>query len=441
MNFAEDLLRHTVIVGSSKTGTTGLFSTVRDGLARSGESTYSLYERHDRRTYEYLDLYAPNRLVVAKLLVTNRSFNWRVAADFQRRVLMVRDPRDTLISAMLFFPSLAVAKGVTERKLDRFTRLVRRKESDPRSISVRELLDEAYTLRSRGVDEPTAYSSRFRRTMAYDNRVESFLVRYESFVDRDLADLEEHLGFELGSDKSDAGHSHIMRTGSYGGWRDWFVPSDVDFFRPLLHDYMSRYGYEDTWDLAPEPAIRSEDASGYVKRSCDTRRQQRALFRDRNVTSEARVALLRAHADVGNADAALQLGRLLLDRSGTSDTGEAVERIEFAASTGSAKAMRLLARCYREGIGVERDRARANFWMRGFRQIREVENLRKRVAEQQPPDNAPTATEKTPRSEQERARARTAPRPSFLHRAGTRAKKSLRRLRPRLRPGPVGSER
>lgn len=434
-------MRHIVIVGSSKTGTTGLFYAVRNGLDRSGEPFYSLYEKHNGRIYTYLDLYAPNRLVVAKLLVTNKTFDWKVAADFRFRVLIVRDPRDTLISALLFFPSLAVAQGVPAHKISKFTGLIRRKESDPLSISMRELLGEAYTLNSPGVNEDTAYSSRFRRTMAYHDRVESFLVRYESFVDGDLTDLEEHLGFKLGSGKSDSSYSHIERTGSYGGWHDWFVPSDIDFFRPLLHDYMSRYGYEDTWDLAQEPSIRSEDASGYIERSCDARRQQRALFGNREVTSEDRTTLLRGRADAGNAEASLQLGELLLDRDDASVTDEAVERIEFAAGTGSAKAMQLLSRCYREGIGVARDEPRANFWLRGSRQIRKTQELRKEVDELRAREKALTATVNRLRAELEKAKTRPAPRRSLLHRAGARAKRGLRRSSTWIRTRSRGNDR
>ena len=432
-------MRHIVIVGSSKTGTTGLFYSVRSGLERSGEPFYSLYEKHSARIYRYLDLYAPNRLVVAKLLVTNKTFDWRVAAEFRSRLLIVRDPRDTLVSALLFFPVLAVNQGVSSRKIEQFTEIIRRKEADPKSVSMRELLERAYTLNATEVNEDTAYSSRFRKTMAYNDRVESFVVRYEAFVDGNLADLEDHLGFKLGSGKSASSYSHIERTSSYGGWRNWFVDSDIDYFRSLLNDYMTRYGYEDDWELSPDPTIRTEEASGYIERSCRTRKEQRAIYGNREETSEERVELLRGRADAGDSDASLQLGEMLLEQAGDPAAAEGAARLDFAACTGSVKAMQLLSKCYREGLGVAPDVARAAFWQREARQLRKAQELRKEVEELRAREKELAAAQKQLRSELDKAKQlakqRAKPTPSFASRLARRAKRDLRRVRSRIRAG------
>lgn len=417
-------MRHIVIVGSSKTGTTGLFYSVRNGLSSSGESFYSLYEKHSPRIYRHLDLYAPNRLVLAKLLVTNKTFEWKVASEFRRRVLIVRDPRDTLVSALLFFPVLAVNQGVSSSKIDKFVSLIRRKEADPQSVPMRELLEHAYTLNGSEVNEDTAYTSRFRKTMAYNDRVDSFVVRYEEFIDGDLAGLEGYLGLKLGSSKSDSSYSHIERTKSYGGWRNWFVESDIDFFRSLLSDYMTRYGYADDWELDPSPKILPEEASGYVERSCRIRMEQRALYGDREVTSEERVSLLRGRADAGDSDASLQLGELLLSEDGDEATAEAAERLEFAASTGSIRGMQVLSECYRDGLGVERDTARASFWEREARQLRKTQELRREVERLREREAALVAREKELRTDLENAK-RKAKRPSLASRIVRRARRQL----------------
>jgi len=41
---------------------------------------------------------------------------------------------------------------------------------------------------------------------------------------------------------------------------------DVAHYRPLLADYMRRYGYDDDWAIAAEPCIRPEECSEYVLR-------------------------------------------------------------------------------------------------------------------------------------------------------------------------------
>ena len=362
-------MRHIVIVGSSKTGTTGLFYSVVRGLESTGEPVYSLYEQHSARIYESLDKYAPERLVVAKLLVTNKEFDREVAAPFSHRILIVRDPRDTLVSALLFFPVLAINAGTGDDRIADFTELIRRKEKDPQSISMKRLLRRGYALFSSEPKTRSTFSSRFRKTIRYDDRVDSFVVTYEAFVDGELGDLEDFLSLKLGSRESARSRSHIARSGRYGGWRNWFTPDDIPYFRPLLEGYMRRYGYPDDWELADQPLIDSETASVYVERSCRSRREQRTLINELPESTSAQISLLRARADTGNTKFTLRLGRLLLREGGDESAQEAANRLTFAACTGNPKAMHLLANCYRGGVGLDQDKDRAKYWTRERRAL------------------------------------------------------------------------
>lgn len=355
-------MRHTVIVGASKTGTTGLFYAVVRGLEETGEPIYSLYEKHAASTYDSLDKYAPERLVVAKLLVTNKEFDSDVAAPFKYRILIVRDPRDTLVSALLFFPILAVNANVDAAAIDAFADLIRRKEQDPRSIPIRTLLGHGYALLTPDRTATGKFAARFNKTIRYHEKVPSFVVKYESFVDGDLAGAEEYLSMKLGERAAGSSRSHISRSGRYGGWRSWFVAEDVEHFRPLLARYMQRYGYEDDWELPAEPVIDPATASAYVERSSAARRAQRELLSRSALSSDERVSLLRARADTGNATFAVRLAEILLADGAPEASTEAVERLTFAASAGSPRAMTLLSNCYRDGVGVRQDRSRAKYW-------------------------------------------------------------------------------
>lgn len=360
-------MRHTIIVGSSKTGTTGLFYAVMRGLEATGAPLYGLYEVHDELRYDSLDKYAPERLVVAKLLVTNRDFDSEVAAAFENRLLIVRDPRDTLVSALLFAPVIAINKGVDDTRVAQFADLIRRKEQDPHSLSMQDLLTTGYALMGSTSRTSKSFTARFRKTVRYDDHVDSFVVKYESFVDGDLDDVEDFLSLELSTDTSAPSRTHIRRSGKYGGWRHWFVPADVAYFRPLLDPYMQRYGYADDWDLADEPHIDPETASGYVERSARSRREQATLTHSSAGNAAERLALLRGRADTGRTSYAVRLGEMLLADGSPAALAEAAERLTFAACTGSPKAMRLLAGCYRNGVGVARDTERARYWYRESR--------------------------------------------------------------------------
>ncbi|MCZ7536470.1 MAG: hypothetical protein M5T61_11560 [Acidimicrobiia bacterium] len=355
-------MRHTVIVGSSKTGTTGLFYSVLRGLEATGVPLYALYEIHGARPYDSLDKYAPERLVVAKLLVTNKSFDAEVAAAFRNRLLIVRDPRDTLVSALLFFPILAINKGVDDARIAEFTTLIRRKEQDPLSVSMKDLLASGYDLMGSTTKLSTALTSRFRNTRRYHDQVDSLVVKYEAFVDGELGEVEDFLSLELSGNRSGASRSHIERSGKYGGWKNWFLPTDVPYFRSLLRAYSERYGYDDDWEIAEQPVIDPAIASEYIERSSRSRREQLELFYETKEPTAERIALLRARSDTGRVNHSLSLARLLLTDGSDAATAEAVERLTYASCAGNQAAMRLLSRCYRKGVGVARDPERADFW-------------------------------------------------------------------------------
>jgi len=340
------------------------------GLEDTGEQLYGLYEVHDELPYRSLDKYAPGRLVVAKLLVTNKGFDSEVAAAFKNRLLIVRDPRDTLVSALLFFPVLAINKGADDARITEFAELIRRKERDPLSIPMQELLAAGYSLVGSTSRLQTAFTARFRKTTRYHDRVDSFVVKYEAFVDGKLEDVEDFLSLKLSSDTSGTSRSHIQRSGKYGGWRQWFVPADIAYFRPLLEPYMRRYGYPDDWDIANRPRIDPATASGYVERSARARREQAALVRSSSRDTAERLAHLRGRAETGRTAFALKVGKMLLADGSAEATAEAAERLTFASCTGSPTAMRLLASCYRNGVGVPRDRERADYWRRESRALR-----------------------------------------------------------------------
>ncbi len=358
----ENSLRHTVIVGAARTGTTATFYAVARGLEGTGESVYALYEQHNRRIYESLDKYAPERLIVSKLLVTSRSFDRAVAAPFSHRVLIVRDPRDTLLSALLFFPVLAINAGIDADQVDAFTDLILRKEQDPESISMKSLLRHGYRLVSPEGTLRNLIASWFLATMRYHDHVPSMVAKYESLVDGELDELEEYLSLQLGNRESDASRSHIARTGEYGSWRNWFVADDLPYFRPLLATYMRCYGYEDDWELPERPTIDPATASSYIQQSTQVRRDQKAILSRSAPPSAERLAVLRSRAETGSVTVSVQLAELLLADGSSEDAFEAFDRLQFASCTGNPRAMRLLSNCYRDGVGVVRDPDRAKIW-------------------------------------------------------------------------------
>jgi hypothetical protein len=350
------------VVGGSKTGTTGLYAGVKAGLLESEGACYALNERHDRAVFDNLRRYAPEVPVVAKLLLTSASFSPDVVELFDKKLFVVRDPRDTLVSVALYYPVLAINRERPDQSIDRYVELVRRKEQDPGSVSFLELLMTVYRLVGFDVDQSTSFSRRFQLSVAYAQSASSFLVRYESLVADHLDDVSDYLGFPVANTRPSEYANTVLRSGGTGEWRDWFTERDVAHFRPMVADYMEHFGYEADWELADAPFIDPAYGSAYIRRACAKRRRQRAVLQARSSHSEEHLRQLRDRTADGAESAAYRLARLLWTADKEANGSEIHHCARFAAACGNVRAMRLLGRCFAEGIGVPPDPARARFW-------------------------------------------------------------------------------
>ena len=87
-----------------------------------------------------------------------------------------------------------------------------------------------------------------------------FHVGYEDVVERRLGAIEEYLGLPLTATREvDPQYRRVARSKTYSDWRNWFLPEDVEFFRPRMAEYMDEYGYGDDWTLPEEsPGVGGE---------------------------------------------------------------------------------------------------------------------------------------------------------------------------------------
>ncbi|MBI4816762.1 MAG: sulfotransferase domain-containing protein [Deltaproteobacteria bacterium] len=259
-----------LIAGQPKTGTTALFFKVKAAMP---PNTVELFEPKEPFHATLLP-----RPVLAKILVqrTEEAY-YSSFSSFDHKILITRDPRDQLISALLY-STIHSRFFSDDEKLARFLELLRKKESDPRAVSVLEI----YRFRSELQGEPRVVPDHIARAHAFASGFEDrhpgyFVVKYEDMVSDNLGALERELGMTLGGE-AEVGEKYqkVVRTKAAGGWRSWFTDEDVTYFQPVFERYMSRYGYAG-WDLAGAPPIRPEHASEYVARIVAERRQKLAL--------------------------------------------------------------------------------------------------------------------------------------------------------------------
>jgi len=254
-----------VIFGQYKSGTTALFCQLRDAL--NGREIRGLFEES-----EYVETEGDaNRWLLAKVIL---SFNSQIRYDsffkFQKKLLIYRDPRDWLISAMLF--AFQEHNRNIYNDPDRFEPLfdlLKKKESNPGSVSLRQILSMIDPLprKTRLFVEQTKWQIEFEKRLDDYHK-----IRYEDFIDGNISALEDYLELRLPEEFSVDRFPHVARTKSYGNWRDWFLEEDVELFRPVMQPYLEHYGYPLEWRLNREPVIDPKFCSEYVTRTVALRR-------------------------------------------------------------------------------------------------------------------------------------------------------------------------
>ena len=252
-----------LITGLSKSGTTALYHALKQSLPRY-----------------YTCLFEPRRhvaggrspFVLSKVLI-NVDVDAKIENfdRFHRKILLVRDPRDNLVSRLLY--EIYDRKFLhDDGKVRLFLERLEQKRKTPSSISLLELFRVLGKLSDADLVE------RAVRRIQAGLRFEAlhrgcFVYRYEHFVATRYASLEAYLGFALKfSGNVGAGHRRVARTKSAGDWRNWFTMQDVEYFGPILREYMNKYGYEDEWTLNPGAEILPEHSTEYVMRLVRERR-------------------------------------------------------------------------------------------------------------------------------------------------------------------------
>lgn len=270
-----------VIYGLSKTGTSALFYKVKNSLPAGTIALFepSSYGRLDRVRERFAatlggrsDLH-----VLAKVLPLGvRPVRIRDFGSFERQVLIVRDPRDRVVSMLLYWAHRArFAESDNDAAV--YLDLLRRKEAEPKSVSLGQLAQAFLELD--GSDRSfSGWVERWGNDVSgalrfHEERPHVFLFRYEDMVEGRFAALESFLGIRLdGAATVDPAFGRVVRTKSYGGWRNWFTEADVANFAAALQPYLDHYYPAADWCLSAAPRIEPEHGSGYVERLLNERR-------------------------------------------------------------------------------------------------------------------------------------------------------------------------
>lgn len=254
-----------LILGLPKTGTTALYAKIKNSISGEVECMF------EPRNYEKTD----SKDVLAKVLFSTVETNYDSFLEFDKKIILVRDLRDWIISSALYgFSYGKKCFRDSEASLE-ILKLLRQKEKDPDSVSMVKLFNSIrFGPNSNfeiNVNNRMLLLNRF--IDFHDSNRDFFLLRYEDFIDGNLGDLEDYLGFKLvGSSDVGANLRRVVRTKGYGNWKNWFTDEDVNKFRPIFEVFMNRYGYLDDWKTNLVKKIDPEHCTVYALRNLNERR-------------------------------------------------------------------------------------------------------------------------------------------------------------------------
>lgn len=260
-----------LIAGSPKTGTTGLFYLLRNSMAGAPRL---LFEETAPYTPEPSD---DERGVLAKVVVNPDTEDLTSYDGFDKRIAIIRDPRDTLISKLLYGLGYHSTYDRDDAKVGMMYCYLKEFEESPGDMGLLDLIRCNQRLKgiTRTDDEiRTAWAADWERMLRfYDRHPDYYRFRYEDFVTGRHDDLAAHLGFELdGIAEVDDEHHRVVRTKAADNWRHWMSPADVELFRPIYQDFLAEHGYDTSWNLNDDRVIPAAHASDYYYRLISEKR-------------------------------------------------------------------------------------------------------------------------------------------------------------------------
>ncbi len=259
-----------LIAGLAKTGTTGLHFLVVNSFSQSKSEFFQkpklLFEPSECPS----ELLTSNENIIAKVLI-GKHLNVGSFSSFNKKITIVRDPRDRIISSLLY--SQFHADYVNDiHAIQEIKALLEKKEATPSGISIKELLQNIGKLtgnENRELNHRKAVEASLKLFDDYvDQMPDSLLYKYESFVSGEYLPLEQYLGFAM-SGKADVPESlsRVNRTKDSGDWRNWFTEEDVEIYKPIISPWLTKYGYDSSdWRLNEKPQIAKDHCSAYFMR-------------------------------------------------------------------------------------------------------------------------------------------------------------------------------
>ncbi len=272
-----------LILGAAKSGTTALFYAIRNALtACHGLKVKGGFEPRDSETVEtYLKTDDEVHLVKALLGPSSR-WNKDITPWFDKKIIIYRDPRDNIVSRIVFMLTKFVHPSEKE-KVAELVAVYQQKERDPESISILGMVRRISAIVDRRkMPESLRANALLPAAMAREHSSSYFMMPYEDLVTGRFEALGAYLGLDIDpSFEVEGKHSFVTRTKGSGDWKNWFLQEDIDFFVTPVADDFRLLGFDPDETANETKVIPAAGCSEYVLRQFDFMEDKRRINKKR----------------------------------------------------------------------------------------------------------------------------------------------------------------
>ncbi len=294
------------VIGLPKTGTTALYNLIKSNTPTA--DCFCLFEPSSKAELkgalglgkEYLII----KFMIHKLGRCGFKFN-----NFDKNILIVRDPRDFIVSALLYRfnnNNIAYDKARFEELVIEF----QKKEENPESISCVEL----FSIFNKGAPDLIRKNiyQMLDEAVKISEKKSVFTFKYEEMIDKNVEDLEKFLGITLKNWPEPQGWtSKIARSRGYGDWKNWFTNRDIAFFGECINGFLEKWNYDVTWELNKVRKISPDSCTKYIFKLTE-RVKNDPLYKESKLSKEYIEGLYSAAEDGKNV-AMYKLGLIYLE--------------------------------------------------------------------------------------------------------------------------------
>jgi hypothetical protein len=273
---------HVLVLGRAKTGTTFIAKSIEASCPKS--PARFIMEPKTQRDINRAASMATKSTLIVKVLYDHWDKQREALSDFaaglsqpnfHARIAIVRDPRDEIISRLMFRPfSFLINGDARAEDVERWANVLEQREQN----SLMTFLDvqKAFAATFPGTRDP-ADEIRLIARLCMDyadylkqNQTVFATLRYEDAVADDFSAIQSALGWQVAKTGDLGRFGHTKRSGAATNWAKWFHPSDLEIIKGLMEPACAALGYHD-WalpadiDRTIEPEHHSDYTRGLVR--------------------------------------------------------------------------------------------------------------------------------------------------------------------------------